>query len=111
MDIKVLEIRDEATFIGVAAIRMLGSNQEQVYHLLRCGYPADGSSIMLMVLYDGKATNDPYEWGSLGKGIRTLPHAHDWIIKHYDELKDGDVVDVQFLLKERPEPKTSERFL
>ena len=26
------------------------------------GYPEDGSSIMLMCLYDGRATNDPYFW-------------------------------------------------
>jgi hypothetical protein len=106
---KVLEIRDEGTFIGALAIRMLGTTPTQTYYLRRCGYPADGSSIMLMVLHDGRATNDPYEWPSLGKGVRTMSNAHNWIIDHYDKLSDGDVVDVQVILGETKEPKVSER--
>jgi hypothetical protein len=106
---RVLEVRDEGTFIGVLAIRMLGVNPVQQYYFRRAGYPADGSSIMLMMLSDGKATNDPYSWGDLQMGPRTLPVAHNWIIDHYDELSDGDVVDVQVLLKETSSPKVSER--
>ena len=106
---KVLEIRDEATFIGVLAIRMLAANPVQAYYLRRCGYPNDGSSIMLMFLSDGRATNDPYEWQSMGFGARTMPTAHDWILQHFNELSDGDVVDVSFILGESKEPKRSER--
>lgn len=106
---KVLEIRDEGTFIGALAIRMLGVNLIQHYYLRRCGYPADGSSIMLMMLADGKATNDPYSWGELRMGPRTLPVAHNWIIDHYEDLKDGDVIDVQVILGETATPKLSER--
>ena len=98
---KVLEIRDAATRIDALAIRMKGCNPIQQFYFRCCGYPEDGTSIMLMVLYTGKATNDPYEWESLGLGPRTMPVAHDWIINHFDELKDGDVVDVEFILNER----------
>jgi hypothetical protein len=38
-----------------------------------------------------------------------MPVAHDWIRAHFDELEDGDVVDVEFILKEKPKPKISER--
>ena len=106
---KVLEIRDAATRIDALAIRMKGCNPIQQFYFRCCGYPEDGTSIMLMVLYTGKATNDPYEWESLGLGPRTMPVAHDWIINHFDELKDGDVVDVEFILNERLAPKISER--
>jgi len=109
MTTKVLEIRDEGAFIAALAIRMTGDNPIQNYYFWRCGYPSDGSSIMLMMLYDGKATNDPYEWRALGMGPRTLPVAHDWIIDHFDELSDGDVVDVQVILGETSTPKISER--
>lgn len=109
MQFKVLEIRDEGTFIPALAIKMLGANETQAYYLRRLGYPADGSSIMLMVLDSGKATNDPYEWSSRGMGPRTMPNAHVSIIKHFDELKDGDVVDVQVILGETARPKVSER--
>ncbi len=106
---KVLEIRDEGTFIGVLAIRMLGTNPVQAYYLRRVGYPNDGSSIMLMMLSDGKATNDPYEWPGLRMGLRTMPVAHEFIISHYTELSDGDVVDVQFILGETTTRKVTER--
>jgi hypothetical protein len=107
---KILEIRDSGTFIAVLAIRMLAANPAQAYYFRRCGYPEDGSSIMLMCLYDGKATNDPYEWPSLHMGTRTMGTAHNWIINHYAELSDGDVVDVQVILGEHARAKTSERY-
>lgn len=106
---KMLEIRDIGTFIGALAIRMLADKPTQEYYLNRCGYPRDGSSIMLMVLHTGRATNDPYEWASLGLGPRTMPAAHGWIIDHFEELADGDVVDVEFILGEATSPKVSER--
>lgn len=92
------------------AIRMLAENDVQAYYLhTHAGYPPDGSSIMLMKLYDGKATNDPYEWESLGMGKRTMGVAHDWILKHFDELQDGDVVDVEFILGASSTKKIPER--
>ena len=38
-----------------------------------------------------------------------MPVAHNYIIEHWHELKDGDVVDVQFILGETKAPKVSER--
>jgi hypothetical protein len=107
---KVLEIRDEGTFIAVVAIQMLAANETQAYYFRRCGYPADGTSIMLMCLYDGKATNDPYAWSALHMGPRTMGAAHNWIIDHYADLVDGEVIDVQVILGETAKPKISERF-
>lgn len=106
---KVLEIRDHGTFIGALAIRMLGANPIQEYYFRHCGYPADGSSIMLLILAGGKATNDPYEWGALRMGPRTMPVAHDFILRRFDSLSDGDVVDVAFILGETDKAKVSER--
>lgn len=40
-----------------------------------------------------------------------MPIAHCWIIRHFAELRDGDVVDVQFILGESAQPKVSERLL
>lgn len=36
--------------------------------------------------------------------------AHEWITKHFHTLKNGDVVDVEFILGETKVPKRSERF-
>jgi hypothetical protein len=35
--------------------------------------------------------------------------AHEWIIEHWAELGDGDVVDVQHILGETATKKVSER--
>jgi hypothetical protein len=112
MEFKSIEIRDCGTHISALAIRMLADTEAQWYHMhRRCGYPADGSSIMLMRLSDGVATNDPYQWVDLGAGTRTMQVAHNHIIDHFAELEDGAVVDTEYLLGETPAPKISERHL
>jgi hypothetical protein len=115
MRTKALEVRDEGTFIAVLAVDMNPSVGEhwtpeeltgQRYLLRRCGYPCDGEPNIILTRLDGngKATNDPYEWGG-----RTWPVAHHYIIEHWNELKDGDVVDVSHILGETDKPKISER--
>ena len=119
MEGKFVEIRDEGTCILALALRMQAPPELRIprwkdtlgYWFLhfRSGYPEDGSSIMLICLEDGRATSDPYEWPARGMGQRTMGTAHNWIIDHWDELKDGNVVDVQFILGETKTPKVSER--
>lgn len=111
MQARALEIRDEATFIPALAVNMNPDVtrvgwRAQRYLLRRCGYPCDGKPniILTRLSGEGQATNDPYAWVG-----RTWPVAHNWIIEHWDELRDGDVVDVQFILGETAAPKQSER--
>lgn len=111
MKAKALEIRDEGTFIPALAVDMnpdgelVGIEGAQRYLLRRCGYPCDGRPNVILTALDGhgKATNDPYEWGG-----RTYPVAHNYIIEHWDALRDGDVIDVSFILGETDKPKVSE---
>ena len=115
MEVKALELRDEGTFIPILCVNMnpvaedyMVTHGAQKYLLRRCGYPCDGTPNILMTRLDGDgspASNDPYHWGG-----RTYPVAHDWIIDHWNELSDGDVVDVQFILGETTIKKRSERF-
>lgn len=106
MEAKALEIRDEGTFIPCLAVDMNPENDIQRWYLRRVGYPCNGEPnvIVTRLSGEGQATNDPYAW--IG---RTWPVAHDYIIKHWRELKDGSVIDVQFILGETPVPKRSER--
>ena len=107
MQVKILEIRDEGTFIPVLCVDMNTDIAEQHYYLHRCGYPLDWRPNIAMTnlnMDGGPAWNDPYAWGG-----RTYPVAHHYIIEHWDELKDGDVVDVSFILGESKAPKVSER--
>ena len=106
MKVKILEIRDEGTFIPATAIQMLAEDEVQAYLVHDCcGHPRDGDGVGLVKLSNGDGKFDPYDWGG-----RTMPVAHDWIIRHFAELQDGDVVDVEFLLGETQVKKLSERF-
>lgn len=106
MEIKALEIRDEGTCVAVFAVRMYSEdNPVHVRYLNREGYPPDGSSIAVFRASNLEGTNDPYGW----KGNqRTIPNAHNWIIDHWFELKDGDVVDVRVVLGEAQTPVAAE---
>ena len=109
MLVKTLEIRDENTFIAVLAVDMnltLGESDARRYLLRRCGYPCNGKPNILLtdLNANGYATNDPYHWSN-----RTMREAHHFITKHWHELTDGDVVDVEFILGETESPKVSER--
>lgn len=114
MKAKVLEIRDRGTFIPMLCVDinpdevLFGRFDEgQRYLMRRVGYPCDGRPnvvITPLAANGDPAWNDPHAWGA-----RTFPVAHDYIIDHWPELKDGDVVDVEFILGETKAPKKSER--
>ncbi len=110
MKVKALEIRDRHTFIAALAVDMNPSNEYDSALLRRCGYPCDGKPNIILTRLDGneigkseRATNDPYN-----RMDRTWRNAHFWIIQHWDELSDGSVVDVEYILGERASPKMSE---
>jgi hypothetical protein len=108
MKTKTLEIRDEGTFIPVLCVDMNPDNDVQRYYLReRCGYPCDGRpniALTHLAANGDRCWNDPQAWGG-----RTRPVAHNYIIDHWEELNDGDVIDVQFILGETEAPKKSER--
>jgi hypothetical protein len=107
METKIVEIRDSGTFVGAMVLRMTSDNPVQRYYLRRVGCNHD--TIVLMALNDQVATSDVYEWPRLRPGTRTMQVAHDWVQSHFDEIKDGDVIDVEFILGIKPEKKVSER--
>jgi hypothetical protein len=106
MEVKLLEIRDRATFIPAIAISCLPANDDQRYLLRRAGYSCNDDLILFGYLQGGKLTYDVYDWNN---GSRTMQVAHNYAQQHFNELKDGDVIDVEFILKETNQPKTSER--
>jgi hypothetical protein len=104
--IKFLEIRDRHTFIPAVAIDCtLSGNSFDDYLLRRAAYD-DTRRILLTALAGGRPANcDCHAWGD-----RTWRVAHDYIAKHWDEIADAAVIDVQFILGECPVPKESERY-
>jgi hypothetical protein len=104
---KIFEVRDRATFIPVFAMKMQPDNEGQRYLLRRAGYSChpDDPIVMLGYLGKGSCNYDPYAW----RGSRTMQVAHQYIQKNFNDLSNGDVIDVEFILYETSEPKESER--
>lgn len=108
MEVKCLEVRDAGTFIPVICIRPVPTNEGQRYLLRRDGYK--GHITERCIIYINAqcrgVSYDPYNWPGIPRTHRT---AHDYIEKNWHILKDGDVIDVQFILGETGEAKISER--
>ena len=104
----ILELRDRATFIPIVAIDMNPSSEVQRYLLRRAGYACDNVPIIMLLRADsgGKSHYDPYVWGD-----RTFHVAHLYVQENWETLKDGDVIDVEYILKESPIKKASERIV
>lgn len=104
MIVKLLEVRDKATFLPVFAISTKPSNDGQGYLLRRCGFISGDAVILARLNGEQPSSADAYFWGD-----RTMSAAHHYIEQHFDELKDGDVIDVEFIKGETTKPKTSEK--
>ena len=110
MIIKMFEVRDEGTCIVVLAYRMEPENTAQQKLLERCGYGSlvvdQGQYVWLQRIDggEGKGTSDVFKWGN----SRTMHEAHIYIKKNFDSMKDGEVVDVQFINGETKVKKVAE---
>jgi hypothetical protein len=102
--VKFLEIRDRATFIPCFAF--CPSEEGDEWLARRAGYGMSDTIIFGRLDRPNESQNDPYQWPSM---TRTMHHAHRYVQDHFYELKSGDVVDVEFILGEKPAPKKSER--
>lgn len=123
---KYLEVRDRATFIPVvafvphevlfgAASQFALSEPWRVrsveYGIGRVGFPTTrverpGVDPVVVVRLDNVAAESDSEgWQS---SARTMREAHRFIEENYDDLRTGDVVDVEFALGETTKKKTPE---
>lgn len=99
METKLFEIRDSATFIPALGIRIEGNDG---YLARRAGFGRP--CIYLIHMTGERCSYDRYNWNN-----RTMSVAHQYIEENWETLNSGDVVDVQFILKETTEPKQSEQ--
>lgn len=98
---KLLEIRDRNTTIPALAIQVSGADG---FLMRRAGF---GSPMVLLInLARMTCAYDPYSW--MSHDGRTMPNAHRYIETAWDALRDGAVVDVEFILGETSTPKESE---
>jgi len=110
MDSKVFELRAPATIMVIMATRLEVFNEAERYLLSRSGFGRNNNDfkkyIMLQCLDGGTSTasTDPYK-----HGIRELRIVHCYIYEMFDQLDDGQVLDIDFILGNTFEPKQPER--
>lgn len=127
MEVKVFEIRDNATAIAALAIkprvtapdvysdepppdavrRYGGVERVDVIAYLngKCGFPEGHNAILFTYLAGrGAFSADPYDHSN------TMRQAHAFVIDHWDKLVSGDVIDLRVVRGERDEPATSDAF-
>jgi hypothetical protein len=110
----IVEIRDRGTFISALAVQFGSEHEQERWLLATSGYGRTREDqeryVMLVKIQGGEpcaAHIHPFTWG---QNPRTYFVAHQWIAEHFHELTPGCVVDVQFILGETAQPKTSDRF-
>jgi len=110
MEVKLFEVRDTFTFLTVIAIRCGSHNEQERYLWSRAGYGREAEQqanyVLLSKLTGGDIKYNPLTWGD-----RTMGCAHAYIRNFWDELKTGQVIDVEYILGESDTPKESERFV
>ena len=109
---KTFEVRDAGTFIPALAVKLEPGCEADRYLLARAGFGTAPDTqkkyVFLCRLNGGPGYGggyDPHAWPG---STRTLSVAHKYIIEHFDALESGAVVDVEFILGLKPEPKRSE---
>lgn len=114
---KTFEVRDSGTFIPAVGIlceipdtlRLLDDptapNEADCFLLGRAGYRRTRCVLFMRLDGDSIAPYDEYKWPAHN---RTMRIAHGHVIQHWDELKSGDVIDVEWILGLSAAPKKSE---
>lgn len=103
MKIKVFEVRDRMTMIPVLAIKLESENIHQQKLLHHAGYSPFETYYLVLHVVSFEFQFDSHAWND-----RTLGHAHHYIKKHFDEMVDGEVIDIEFILGETSERKVSD---
>jgi hypothetical protein len=110
MVIKIFEIRSPATLIVVMAIKLSAANEAERYLLSRSGYGRSNKDYETYIMLQridmdtNCATTDPYK-----QDIYELREAHLFIKKNFDILKNGAVIDIEYITGKTSKPKDAER--
>jgi hypothetical protein len=101
----LIEIRDRMTTIAALAIKPEIGFASPAMERAFWGREGFGpGTIVLMKIGDQEAHSDAYGWA----GGRTMGEAHKYIEANFDDLKDGAVVDVEYVLGESAQAKLPE---
>jgi hypothetical protein len=111
MNAKMIEVRDRGTFIPMLAILLDSDNDQAAWLLRQAGFRGPDHYVLLCKISGGsghyKCTADPFDWGVHD---RTYSTVHRYLQAHFEEVKEGQVLDVEVILGEKETPKVSQRF-
>ncbi len=122
---KAIQIRDAGTHIPAVAMKFSPSTQRDEAIVGRAGFHNWQDYVLLMKLDPMRAEYDPYEWG---QGARTMFVAHLAVACNFtqqscenlglvyarmaecgfDQIVSGQVIDIEYLMGLRDEPKAFE---
>ena len=105
-ELKFFEVRDRATCLPVCVLKLnRDSNHTSRTNALlqRVGYGENPCYLLSRLGGGGRSEYDSYEWGD-----RTLHVAHVYISGNWDNLDDGAIIDVEFILGETLTPKETD---
>ena len=107
MKAKMLEVRDSMTCMPCLAVSFHTDNPDDAHLMWRSGWGHYGNGEVLVMFpsCDKEARIDPMTWPQTS---RTRRIAHEYIVRHFNDLAPGDVVDVQFILGETTVKKEKE---
>lgn len=107
-NIRVVEIRDRATFIPALAIKLVPANPEERVLFKEIGYHSVSNPciILMSLALPSHAARYSGDWRG---AARTMPVAHKWIEDNWDLVMDNHVIDVEYILKEVDKPCLSLR--
>lgn len=101
-----VEVRDRMTFmpVMVTVIDPKNKSEREKQLIMRGGFDLSDDFILVTVLNSGDSSFDPYDW----KGSRTMSMAHKYILDNINNIQSGEVIDVEYILKETDTKKEPE---
>jgi hypothetical protein len=107
-EVKIFEVRDRATFIPVAAVKIPGWKNIKIPHSVQYLVWWAGHVQDVVILYN---LTDPHKMATNYRAWqdRTYQTAHKYIFENFDTLESGQVLDIEFILGEVDKPKESQR--
>lgn len=105
MDVKLFEVRDRGTCIMAFGLATCSRVEREQKMLRRSGFSFDSDLILFGRIDGGLCHYDIYESQN---GARTMFEAHKHITENWNNLRSGDIIDVEYILGESPHPKETD---
>jgi hypothetical protein len=111
MESKLFELRAASTLQVILAIKISSINDKERLLLAHCGFGncnLETERYILLLCIDGGSDDEPATTDCYKHNFSEMVTAHKYIIKYFDEINTGDVIDVDFINGFSSFPKPSD---